>query len=233
MSFKRPKFDTVQRLDYIKNEVVGKKVLHLGCTNYPYTEEAIKDGSHLHLQLEGLCSSLYGFDADDAGLEILRSMGVGNLYKADLENLKDLSLAETFDVIVAGEMIEHLNNPGLFLEGIKRFMTNSSRLIVTTVNAYAALRFFQYFITRHGSPAEPVHPDHTFYFSYSTLTLLLRRHGFEIDNFYFYDLGIEHRPSTRWFLRAVNDISVKISPHMADGVIAVCKLGNELGSDKE
>ena len=40
---------------------------------------------------------------------------------------KRFDLNETFDVIIAGEMIEHLSNPGLFLKGIQRFMTPTTK----------------------------------------------------------------------------------------------------------
>lgn len=224
MSQSITKLDLVQRLDLVRELVAGKKVLHLGCSDYPYTEDAIRARNHLHLQLAEICGKLYGFDFDENGLTILRDRGFNDLYQADLEKLDKVDLDETFDIIIAGEMIEHLNNPGLFLEGIKRFMNDETLLVVTTVNAYSAMRFFQYFMTRRGGTAEPVHPDHTFYFSYSTLSLLLKRHGFIVDRFCFYDLGREHRPFARRLAKIVNDVSVKISPQTADGVIAVCRL---------
>ena len=80
-----------------------------------------------------ICNSMnmppnfHGLDFDQEGLDILKKNGIGNLYQGDLENLQAVKLDETFDVIIAGEMIEHLNNPGLFLNGIKRFMTPRNR----------------------------------------------------------------------------------------------------------
>ena len=94
-------------------------MLHLGCTNWPYTSEAIENKMLLHFELEKMAGELYGFDYDQRGLDVLADAGAKNLYRADLEKLDDLDLNETFDVIVAGEMIEHLNNPGLFLKGIR------------------------------------------------------------------------------------------------------------------
>src|SRR5215204_3434629 len=114
------RFELVQRLPLIKTLCTGKKVLHLGCTNWPYTPDAIEAGTLLHKDLADVCSELYGFDFDQQGIDVLASRGFANLYRADLEKLDEVDLAETFDVIIAGEMIEHLNNPGLFLEGVKR-----------------------------------------------------------------------------------------------------------------
>ncbi|QQS41971.1 MAG: class I SAM-dependent methyltransferase [Acidobacteriota bacterium] len=224
--------ELVQRLDLIERLCEGRSVLHLGCTNWPYTKEAIDDGSLLHFRLAEAASELYGFDFDEEGLETLRNAGVLDLYRADLEALDEVDLDRRFDVIVAGEMIEHLTNPGLFLRGIKRFMDRDSRLVITTVNAYCGMRFVQYALRGRGGVAEPVHPDHVAYYSYRTLRLAVEKEGFEVDDFYFYDLGREHRPHNRKVYNLVNDVLVAISKQLSDGVIAVCRTAEDpAGSD--
>ena len=214
----------VQRLEFINEICSGKKVLHLGCTNAPYTREAIDSDMLLHFELEKIAASVYGLDADADGLATLRSHGTKNLYLADLEDLGSLDLNESFDVIVAGEMIEHLNNPGLFLNGIKRFMNAETKLLITTINGYCGLRMIQYGLRGKGGKAEPVHPDHVAYYSYSTLSLLLKRHDLKVEKFLFYDIGKEHRPHNRWFWNVLNDMCVTVAPQLADGVIAICTL---------
>lgn len=214
----------VQRVEFIKKLCAGKKVLHLGCTNWPYTSEAIENNMLLHLELEKTAGELYGFDYDQEGLDVLAKAGTKNLYRADLEKLEELALDETFDVIVAGEMIEHLNNTGLFLQGIQRFMTPETKLVITTVNAYCGMRFVIYALRGKGGTAEPVHPDHVAYYSYSTLKLLVERQNLQIDEFLFYDIGSDHRQFNPWYLNLINDVCVRVSPQLADGVIAVCRL---------
>lgn len=218
------KFSLVQRVDFIKSFCVDKKVLHLGCTNYPYTLEAIDNDMLLHFELAKIAGDLYGFDADVEGIEILQNHGCDKLYKADLENLDAVKLDEKFDVIIAGEIIEHLNNPGLFLSGIKRFMSDDTLLIITTINSYCAMRFLMYFLRGKKGENEPVHPDHVAYYSYRTLGLTLNRMNLDVTQFHFYDIGREHRKFVRWFYNLFNDISVWMTPQTADGVIAVAKL---------
>ena len=46
-----------------------------------------------------------------APIDVLATAGTTGLYRADLENLDAVEIDEKFEVIVAGEMIEHLNNP--------------------------------------------------------------------------------------------------------------------------
>lgn len=221
----KKEFELVQRLDLITKLCSGKKVLHLGCTNYPYTQDSIDNEMLLHFELDKVATELFGFDYDQEGIDVLAAHGMTNLYRADLEKLDAVAIDETFGVIVAGETIEHLNNPGLFLQGVKRFMNRNSVLVITTVNAYCGMRFVLYGVKGKGGKNEPVHPDHVAYYSYSTLKLLLERHHLNISEFMFYDLGNEHRPHNRKILNFINDACVKFAPQWADGVIAVCKLG--------
>lgn len=221
------KIALVQRVEFIKEICAGKKVLHLGCTNWPYTRDSIDNGMLLHFDLEKISGELYGFDFDQEGIDVLEQAGAKNLYRADLEKLEEVALSKTFDVIVAGEMIEHLGNPGLFLRGIQRFMNPETRLVITTVNAYSALRFLIYGLRGKGGENEPVHPDHVAYYSYKTLSLIVKRENLEVRDFYFYDIGTEHRQFNRWFYNFFNDVCVKFSPQLGDGVIAVCGLGKK------
>jgi SAM-dependent methyltransferase len=218
------KIELVQRVKFIKNACQGKKVLHLGCTNYPYTEEAIEKDVLLHNDLLKISNELYGFDFDQAGIDILTKSGVNNLYQADLEALDEVDVKESFDVIIAGEIIEHLRNPARFLQGIQRFMSHETQLVITTINAYCALRFLIYGIRGKGGKNEPVHPDHVAYYSYKTLSLAIERENLDLEKFYFYDVGVEHRQFNPWYYNVINDVCVKFSPQLSDGVIAVCKL---------
>lgn len=221
----------VQRVEYLLSKCAGKKVLHLGCTNWPYTEQSINDGSLLHAAIAKQSSELFGIDGDSEGLAVLREHGYTDLFLGDLERLDECEIDETFDVVVAGEMIEHLNNPGLFLQGVKRFLRPDSDLLLTTINAYGAHRFLVYGLRGMGGTREPVHPDHVSYYSYSTISLLLRRNGFAVSEFLFYDIGNEHRPYNRKLLNLANDVAVKFSPQLSDGLIAVCRTSAQNSSD--
>ncbi len=217
----------VDRVQFIKNACVGKKVLHLGCTDYPFTEEVIKNQMLLHFELGKVAKELYGFDFDERGIKILADAGVENLYLSNLERLEEVDLDETFDVIIAGEMIEHLSNPGLFLKGIQRFMNPETNLLITTINAYCGMRMLTYGFRGRGGAHEPVHPDHVAYYSYSTLKVLIERENLRVNRFAFYNTGEEHRKLAAWKQKLANDISVFIARQWAEGIIAECSLSNE------
>ncbi len=217
----------VDRVQFIKKACVGKKVLHLGCTDYPFTEEVIKNDMLLHFELGKVAKELYGFDFDERGIKILSDVGVENLYLSNLEKLEEVDLDETFDVIIAGEMIEHLSNPGLFLKGIQRFMNPKTNLLITTINAYCGMRMLTYGFCGRGGAHEPVHPDHVAYYSYSTLKVLIERENLRVNGFAFYNTGEEHRKLAAWKQKLANDISVLFARQWAEGIIAECSLSNE------
>jgi SAM-dependent methyltransferase len=217
-------FALVQRAQYLRDACRGRDVLHLGCTNWPYREQSAGDDRFMHFPLLEVGREVWGVDADQEGLDALAAQGVRNLVRADLERLDEAPINRTFDVVVAGEVIEHLSNPGLFLAGVKRFLRPDSVFVITTVNAYCAFRFLIYALRGRGGANEPVHPDHVAYYSYSTLEHVLSRAEFNRETFLFYDIGREHRPFNRRPLLWFNDLAVRIFPQLADGVIFECKL---------
>jgi 2-polyprenyl-3-methyl-5-hydroxy-6-metoxy-1,4-benzoquinol methylase len=78
----------------------------------------------------------------------------------------------SFDFVHASHVIEHLNDPGLFLREARRVLSDSGRLVVTTPNSDG----FQAGI--FGPRWRSAINDHLYLFSYSTLTRLLEKEGF-------------------------------------------------------
>lgn len=173
MAFTRdlPRLKVVLRHDYVVDKCKGKSVLHLGAVD-SFNGKVCG----LHKRLMNVSCFVIGLDIDSHGIGKARSAGIQNIVYGDLEKLGKVSIAGNFDVIVAGEIIEHLSNPGLFLEGVKRFFSHHTEMIVTTPNAFSLHRFL---IALRG--IEYVHPDHVSYYSYTTLEHLLQRHGFTTE----------------------------------------------------
>lgn len=215
----------IDRMDYILNLCRGKRVLHLGCANFPFTRQELDNGTLVHAEIEKVAADLYGIDLSDEAIQLLKMHGYQNLAAANIEELeyKNPFGEVDFDIVLAGEIIEHLSNPGAFLDGTKTLLKRpSARLVLTTVNAYCAHRFAFTLLTGR----EAVHFDHVYYFSHSTLTELLTRHGYEVEEFSFYwapYVKKVNRPRRRllcWFDRFVS----AFCPMLGDGVMATCKL---------
>ena len=221
----------IQRVDYLVEACTGRTVLHLGCAGMPNTHRRLADGTLLYSLIDRVAARQHGVDLSSEGIEILRQAGYANVAVADIQLLREQNPfpGRHFDVILAGEIIEHVSNPGLFLESVKPLLGDSpTRLILTTINAYCAYRFFYSLVTRD----ESVHPDHVSYYSRKTLTALLTRHGYDVEQVCFYPIGREHQPYINHgrarLLYWIDWLAGRLSPQLGDGLIVSCVLRSSL-----
>ena len=112
----------ISRIEYLRERCRGRRVLHLGCSSGQFLQDRLKRNSLLHSILAEEAGELYGVDLDETSLETMRAMGFHRLYHGDAERLDDLDLEKTFDVVVAGDLLEHITRPGAMLDGVKRFL---------------------------------------------------------------------------------------------------------------
>lgn len=201
------------RLGFLTGEVTGKKVLHLGCADSPYHREHYEKGQLLHALLARAARQVVGVDLDRDAIEFLRKAGYSELVVGDIEHLSGLQLGGPFDVVVAGEIIEHLGNPLRCLAEIRSVLAANGALLITVPNAFSFKSFMRALLG-----TELVHPDHFFYFSPMTIRRLLEEGGFVVD-----EIGVcisySERPLKRLFDRTVLGTMRWFSPWLADGLI--------------
>ena len=213
----------VDRITYILNQCAKRNVLHLGCTDWPYTEAKIKGGALLHDRLGNTASSLVGVDADSEGVAYFHKLGFTETYVDNVEKLSHPAVCtRPYDVIVAGEIIEHLENPGLFLRSLQKLMQPSTELLLTTINAYCFFRFVYYLLGD-----EMVHEDHNYYFSPKVLRKLITRCGLDVVDFKHYCIGKEIRALNRRRVVWLDDFGKALFPRASDGIIFKARLRRE------
>jgi 2-polyprenyl-3-methyl-5-hydroxy-6-metoxy-1,4-benzoquinol methylase len=194
---KMEKAKLVNRIELIQRYCRGKKVLDVGCVGHTVPP------SHplwLHKRVAEVASYVLGIDIEPEKVEELRKQG----YNAIVANALNCDLGEKFDVIVAGQVIEHLDNPGIFLENMKKHLSDVGVFIITTDNAHGAMFIKDYLIKRPN-----INPQHCMFFSRETIKELLNRHELEIEEFYYYD------DAWKWLF--------KIFPQFASNFIVVCR----------
>lgn len=156
----------------------GKKVLHLGCVGFADSSAVEREeliAGSLHAALTSV-ATVTGIDSSAEVVARLRELGhFDNILAGDVEKLGELTLDEKFDVVVAGDIIEHLANPGLFLSGIKRFFHGDTLFILTTPNAFGLLNFGRFSLNRFHEGKE-----HVMTFNAQNLTQLLARYDFMV-----------------------------------------------------
>jgi predicted TPR repeat methyltransferase len=208
----------VIREDFLIDLCRGKKVLHVGCTDYPYTQQKHASGLLLHERLRPNCARLVGIDLDSASIAWLSQQGIPDLYVADATRLSGFLEGLNFEpeLVIAGEVVEHLSCPGDFLQGIRRAMTSKAQLVITVPNAFAYFGIVQMLLGR-----EKVHPDHVAYYSYGTLRELLRRHGFEAEQI----IPCKNREMRTLdkILHAPFHAMLRLLPHFSNGYLAIAR----------
>jgi hypothetical protein len=152
---KIPQTETVNRVQFIIDRCAGKTVLHVGCAG------------PLHGLISKAAKKLYGIDRVYVEGE--------NIYTMDVER-DELPQLPDVDLVVCAEILEHLSNPGSFLDRIRLMRVP---MIVTVPNAFCDIgpRWLK-------DGYENVNAEHVCYYSYMTAKTLLERHGFEISEWY-------------------------------------------------
>ncbi len=220
-----PSARLVDRLEELRRLTHGRRVIDLGFVDEGQMDSKGSRGNWLHAVLAEEARELVGIDADTLGVEEARTRGF-EAHAADVESaeaIAELGL-EPADVVVAGELVEHLDRPGDFLEAVKPLAGSDGVLVLTTPNAHSLTNVLGAFAGR-----ELVNPDHVSWLSWRTLTALLARHGWTIESLAYYRFphveggalpprlvfnGYQAlaRPLFRW------------RPNLADGILVVARL---------
>src|SRR3990167_3671198 len=93
-----PDAPVMDRAEYILQLCVGKIVMDIGCTG------------ELHHGIEQAARKVYGMD-------VVNCPDVEYFYQVDIDNIErdDFPVPSDVELVVAGEVIEHLSNAGHFL----------------------------------------------------------------------------------------------------------------------
>jgi len=190
MVHKLPKAPLVDRIGYLTSLARGRGVIHVGFVDTGCQTMQVQAGSWLHGHLAEVASSLVGIDVNEVGVAEASAAGY-EAYTADCrdpDELLALGIAPA-QLVIAGEVIEHLDDPGAFLAGLQALVAPGGQLVVTTPNAYGLFNVLASLARR-----EINHPDHVMMFTWRTLTNLASRHGW---------VPVE----TRVYVPSVKDIS--------------------------
>ncbi len=218
-----PAARAVDKNEFLASLVAGKTVVHAGCWG-PAEWPQLELPSWVHGALSRTAARLIGIDINEDGVRQAIAAGY-EAYVVDCQDpaaVRDLGIKT--EVVVAGELIEHLEQPGRFLDAMHHL---SDTLVVTTPNAFSLVNVVGVLLNR-----EIINPDHIALYSWYTLTNILQRHGWRVRDAYVthYLQGSSivdppPPPFRRWlvasFLRSQRLIS-RFRPFTAHGLLFVC-----------
>lgn len=157
---KVPMSRTVDRIKYLEKYATGKTILHIGCTGY------------LDQVLRKAATKCYGVDAS--------ALDRPDFVQCNLDE-SPVPLCEGVELIICGEVLEHLSNPGRFLVSMRQVYPDIP-VIFTVPNAFTAAGAD--WLVKRGR--ENVNKDHVCYYSYTTVNTLLNRAGYRLNANYWY-----------------------------------------------
>lgn len=199
-----PEQKNMQRyLSRITHYKKSGRLLDCGCATGIFMAEAEKSGFEVN-----------GFDVSDYAVEKAQIKFPEKVTKDTLQSIK--FDPETFDVITLFDVIEHLEEPLKALRRLKRMLKNDGLLMINTgdVGSWLARiegKNWHFFIP----------PQHFFFFSRNTITMLLEQVGFKV-------IKIDYKGkwvSVRYFLNLYKQIYANKLGKFLYNTIGVSPLG--------
>src|SRR4051812_8654146 len=173
-----PPTRAVDRIEYLTGLAAGRSVIHVGFAGETRgTIEDLRDNPvWLHGRLASVATRLVGLDLEEDGVERARAAGF-EAHRADAANAGELEALglEPAELVIAGEVIEHVERPGELLDALHLLVAPGGRLAVTTPNAASLLNPIA-----AAARFELINPDHISFYSWYTLGNLMQRHGWRV-----------------------------------------------------
>lgn len=185
----------------------GKDVLDLGCVHH--NPENYKSRFWLHKALAEVSKTLEGMDLYEEGVKYLQEVG----YKIHVGNAENFDLGKKYDVIVAGDIIEHLGDLSGFLVSCKSHLKPGGKLLISTPNPWYWRNVIKALL--FGTVSN--NPEHTLWMCPVTLSHLVSRYGMKLEQWNFgsrymrdrlmpFPKGLKHTGFYAVIVRSDNDV---------------------------
>jgi 2-polyprenyl-3-methyl-5-hydroxy-6-metoxy-1,4-benzoquinol methylase len=158
------------KIAYITKRCEGKEVLDLGCVQH--TRNAYLSKNWLHKAIVKVAKTAKGLDLYGDGVKALQAQGY-DVVHGDAQNF---DIGMQYEVVVAGDLIEHLSNFDGFFNSVRKHLRDDGILLIATPNPWHWVRCLRSAIGQRII----VNPEHTTWFCPDTVRLIGGRFGFEV-----------------------------------------------------
>ena len=180
----------MKKVDYLMQYFNGPCILDVGCASHFPEPDSLY---WIHGRIRRKFIDVYGIDINKDNLKILENLGYSNIYLKNAESFDFGSLK--FDTVFAGELIEHLSNPGLFLKMAKESIKDNGRIIIRTPYPFALINMIYAFLKY---PKTCQNNEHTSWFCLQTIKELASRELLKITHLELVeDYRIDKLPKSR------------------------------------
>ncbi len=155
-------------LEILDKLLKKQKVVHLGCCDHiPIIEGKRKNNLWIHSRITETTDKYFGVDINEEGINYLKSkLKYKDLVCADIQKDEIPEINnDSWDYILLGEILEHIDNPVKFLSSIReRYFGTINKMIVSVPNAFRDNNFIN-----NKNHVEIINSDHRFWFTPYTL----------------------------------------------------------------
>jgi hypothetical protein len=221
----------LKRNIYVKHELItelvkGKKVVHYGCVDddKQLIKQKFEEGYYLHKLVTDASKKTIGVDLNKDAFDFLeKKLKIQNVVYGDVENPETFDLdkktLKNYDVLLIPDLIEHLNNPGNMLEGVREYFNKDVVVYIFTPNPFAWYNFAATLLNKE------IYTDyHTMYFTTESMDILLKRYDFKIKRILPVVIPKQRGLVVRIADKILSRIATFISPGFADAFMYECVL---------
>jgi 2-polyprenyl-3-methyl-5-hydroxy-6-metoxy-1,4-benzoquinol methylase len=159
------------RLSYLCMLASGKDVLDVGVVEHFYSSS--KSDEWLHGRLKNSAKTILGIDILHKDIGRLSDKGF-NVIVCDITKE---ALDQKFDIIIIGDVIEHINSPNSLFENSIKMLRPGGKIVITTPNPWYANVVLKNIF--NGVPFTDS-ADHAMWFDPSTICELASRSGLSL-----------------------------------------------------
>jgi 2-polyprenyl-3-methyl-5-hydroxy-6-metoxy-1,4-benzoquinol methylase len=184
----------MSRIKFVKSVLKGK-VLDVGYSVGPLHEEIARERSTV-------------------AIDIVVKKPEKTAVKGDATQMPFKS--KVFDSLLAGELIEHIEKPGFFLQEGRRVLKTGGLLVITTPNRKSLInRLFRSYEK----------PAHLSLFSKEELFSLLKKHGFSVEKYTLFPYTEESSEGSRrrWFYPVRKVLHHFLPPSLQEEMVVVAR----------
>ena len=154
------KFQSLHKFTDIRIRYINRVVSKYNKTDKIYSLNKLKcldigcGGGLLSERISRLGASVTGIDVTKRSIEIAKTHALNSGLNINYINTDILSFIKNnspkqFDLIIASEVIEHLDNRSFFFKQISKLLKNKGILIITTINKTALSLLFAKFMAEN------------------------------------------------------------------------------------
>jgi len=237
MFYPLPVAKVVNRERFLISLCSGKDVVHMGAAQANDDNDlgvygsTIDPKTFLHSQISAVAKQCIGIDYNKESINFLHeAFGIQNIHFANIEDKDSLSCVDFVpEIILMGEIIEHLPNPGFALENVRNhLMSDKSILVVTMPNALDSSNFLYGLLRR-----EAHDPDHVAFYSPRLFERLCEKVGLRVIDVKYYQstmsasgrnyYQIDRLVPRKLFLFLYYNLLLRINPGFSNGIVVTAK----------